>query len=61
MSTEELLRAAINELCLHCGQYKEGHLGTCDGCRWYGLNEVRKETVEQKEESVSESAGRSDT
>ena len=23
-----------NELCLRCGQYKQRHLGACDGCRW---------------------------
>lgn len=28
------LKAARNELCLHCGRYKKAYLGTCDGCRW---------------------------
>lgn len=23
-----------NELCLKCGNYKQKHLGACDGCRW---------------------------
>ncbi len=23
-----------NELCLRCGNYKQRHLGACDGCRW---------------------------
>ncbi len=23
-----------NELCLKCGEYKQRHLGACDGCRW---------------------------
>ena len=23
-----------NELCEHCGRYKEAHNGACDGCRW---------------------------
>lgn len=23
-----------NELCLRCGQYKQRHLGACEGCRW---------------------------
>ena len=23
-----------NELCLRCGEYKQRHLGACDGCRW---------------------------
>lgn len=23
-----------NELCLRCGQYKQKHLGACEGCRW---------------------------
>ncbi len=28
------LNCCRNELCLHCGQYKTAHLGSCDGCRW---------------------------
>jgi len=28
-----------NELCLLCGQYKNRHLGACDGCRWKDLPE----------------------
>ena len=28
------LRVCRNELCLRCGQYKQRHLGACDGCRW---------------------------
>ena len=28
------LRDCRNELCLKCGEYKERHLGACDGCRW---------------------------
>ena len=28
------LKAAKNELCLHCGRYKKAYLGQCDGCRW---------------------------
>ena len=24
-----------NELCLHCGRYKNEHLGACKGCKWY--------------------------
>lgn len=28
-------RDCRNELCLKCGAYKERHLGSCDGCRWY--------------------------
>lgn len=23
-----------NELCLKCGNYKNAHLGACNGCRW---------------------------
>lgn len=23
-----------NELCLRCNQYKQRHLGACEGCRW---------------------------
>ena len=29
-------RDCRNELCLQCGQYKQRHLGACDGCRWRG-------------------------
>ena len=31
---ERELRDCRNELCLRCGQYKQRHLGACDGCRW---------------------------
>lgn len=24
----------INELCQHCGKYKQAHEGACDGCKW---------------------------
>ena len=27
-----------NELCLRCGDYKQRHLGACDGCRWRADN-----------------------
>mgnify|MGYP007065596597 FL=1 len=27
-------KALINELCQHCGKYKQAHDGACDGCRW---------------------------
>lgn len=26
--------AARKELCDYCEQYKEAHIGTCDGCKW---------------------------
>ena len=28
------LHAMKNELCQHCGKYKNSHEGACDGCRW---------------------------
>lgn len=28
------LNLCRNELCLKCGNYREAHLGACDGCRW---------------------------
>ena len=28
------LKTCRNELCLRCGNYREKHLGACDGCRW---------------------------
>lgn len=28
-----------NELCLKCGNYKQKHLGACDGCRWRENND----------------------
>ena len=30
------LKDCRNELCLKCGDYKQRHLGACDGCRWRG-------------------------
>lgn len=30
------LKDCRNELCLKCGNYKERHNGSCDGCRWNG-------------------------
>ena len=45
--TEKELYAALrdcrNELCLRCGQYKEAHLGACDGCRWKDMGNIGKE------------------
>ncbi len=34
ISALEDLEVCRNELCLYCGQYKQRHLGACDGCRW---------------------------
>ena len=34
---KKTLKDAVNELCYQCGQYKNEHLGACDGCRWKGL------------------------
>lgn len=31
---ESDLRDCVNELCYKCGQYREEHLGACNGCRW---------------------------
>lgn len=31
-------RDCRNELCLRCGQYRQRHLGACDGCRWRNDN-----------------------
>ena len=28
------LNLCRDELCLRCGDYKQRHLGACDGCRW---------------------------
>ena len=28
------LKDCRKELCLKCGDYKQRHLGACDGCRW---------------------------
>ena len=33
-STESDLKDCVNELCLKCGNYREEHLGACNGCRW---------------------------
>ena len=34
INTEADLRDCVNELCLKCGNYREEHLGACNGCRW---------------------------
>lgn len=31
---KEELHDMKNELCQHCGKYKNAHEGACDGCRW---------------------------
>lgn len=36
---ERELRDCRNELCLRCGDYKQRHLGACDGCRWKEVDE----------------------
>ena len=28
------LKDCRSELCLRCGDYKQRHIGACDGCRW---------------------------
>lgn len=28
------LKDCVNELCYRCGDYKEEHLGRCNGCKW---------------------------
>ena len=28
------LHSCVNELCMLCGQYRQEHIGACDGCRW---------------------------
>lgn len=37
-SLKEDLKVCRNELCLRCGDYKQRHLGACDGCRWRADN-----------------------
>lgn len=32
------LKDCRNELCLKCGDYKQRHLGACDGCRWRDMD-----------------------
>ena len=32
------LKDCRNELCERCGNYREKHLGACDGCRWRADN-----------------------
>ena len=34
LSVRSTLLDCKNELCYRCGNYKEEHLGKCDGCRW---------------------------
>jgi hypothetical protein len=37
-SLKEDLKVCRNELCLKCGDYKQKHLGACDGCRWENID-----------------------
>ena len=42
MTVDELkkaLRLCRNDLCLHCGRYREAHKGACDGCNWQMASE----------------------
>ena len=32
------LKDCRNELCLKCGDYKQKHLGACNGCRWRDMD-----------------------
>lgn len=32
--TKKELNMCRNELCFRCGEYRNAHLGACDGCRW---------------------------
>ena len=36
---ESDLNDCVNELCLKCGNYREQHLGACDGCWWKAVKE----------------------
>lgn len=31
---KRLLKNCVNELCYRCGEYRNEHLGACDGCKW---------------------------
>ncbi len=31
---ELMLKNCVNELCYRCGEYRNEHLGACDGCKW---------------------------
>lgn len=33
------LRDCRNALCLRCGNYKEAHMGACNGCRWKNMGD----------------------
>ena len=35
---ERDFRDCRNELCLKCGNYKQKHIGACDGCRWENID-----------------------
>ena len=34
MESEAFSKEYVNELCYRCGDYKEEHLGRCNGCKW---------------------------
>ena len=36
------LVAMRNELCFKCGNYREAHNGSCDGCRWNGVSDGKE-------------------
>ncbi len=36
-----------NALCLKCGNFREAHLGSCDGCRWHA-DEKKAEMPKEK-------------
>ena len=45
--TRQELKTCANELCLQCGQYRQEHLGACEGCRWLP---VRKMEVDRDDD-----------
>lgn len=34
---ENELHECANELCLHCGKYRNEHLGSCNTCKWLSV------------------------
>jgi hypothetical protein len=57
--TARELKDCVNELCLRCGDYKQEHLGACEGCRWL---EVRRRDIggdAAKHEADADPGGRS--
>ena len=56
VKTKRELKDCVNELCLRCGDYKEEHLGRCDGCRWKEVRHPDTRRNPQERQAVPDTA-----